>query len=368
MPIKFLAAFLLLICQSALATEILEHYQSVRALGMGGVYTYSDSDPGVLFQNPAGLGLIKGVNWRLVDLNVGVNGLQIYNDVKSVGAINGLSSLSSFYGKNVWVGADGYTAMVFPYFGFAAYDNGFTSFRLDNPAYPSMDMNFINDYGIIISGAIPVGPAYLGLSAKRTTRRGGHNAIGPSLLTSINNSTLLSQFQNEGSGYGIDTGIIYQVPAPFKPTVSISWRDAGSTAFIKSAGAAAPDREKDNLVLSTTFNGSVPGLGLSGGLEYRHITDASETLGKKLYMGVELSLLMFDFRAGFYQGYTTYGAGLDLLLMHLDAAMYTVEKGAYPGQTPDQRIQISMTMDLGFDPSFRLLEMGGKKRNLKQRR
>ena len=35
-------------------------------------------------------------------------------------------------------------------------------------------------------------------------------------------------------------------------------------------------------------------------------------------MGAEVSIAMFDLRAGFYQGYTTYGLGMDLWLLKFD--------------------------------------------------
>jgi hypothetical protein len=335
---------------------------------MGGVYTFTDDDPAVIFYNPAGLSNIKGINWRIFDLNLGINGLQIANDLSAIGTINGLSSLNSLYGKNIWVGTDGYSSIVMPYFGFAVLDNGFASLRLDNPIFPNLGIDFYNNYGFEVGGSVPLGFGSLGLAVKRLVRKGGHQDIGPSLLTSISNSTLQSQFANEGIGYGMDAGLLIAPPAPLNPVVSISWLDVGSTAFVKSAGTDAPERIKDNVVLNTSISSSLPGLGFATGLEYRHITDQGEPLGKKLHLGVELTLLNLDVRAGFYQGYTTYGVGVDLLLFQLDAAMYTVEKGAYPGQTPDQRIEVSLSMDLGFDPNFKLTDAGGKKRKLKQRR
>ena len=142
----------------------------------------------------------------------------------------------------------------------------------------------------------------------------------------------------------------------------------GSTAFQQTGGATAPERQKDNLVLGMTVDGSIPFLGMAAGFEYRHISDTGEQIGKKLHLGAEVSLAMFDLRAGFYQGYTSYGLGLDLWLLQLDAAWYQIEKGVYPGQTPDERVQLGLMMNLEFDPNFSLVGAGGKKRRLKQRR
>lgn len=367
MPLVLLLIF---VSSQVYASELYQHFQSVRALGMGGVYVYDESDAGVIFKNPAGLGQINGFNLTLFNIDAGVNGLQIYNDLQSISNMSGLSSLSALYGKNVWLGADAYTSFAIPYFGFAVFDNASTGFRLDNPAYPNMTMSLLNDYGYSIAGALPIAPnLYFGLGFKRLTRLGGTQVFGGTSLNNTTNSQLASSFQNTGYAYGLDTGLHFVAPAPFSPTLSLSWMDAGATTFIKTAGNNAPARIEDNLTAAFTFNGDVPLLGFSGGFEYRHIKNNSEPLGKKLHMGVELSVAMFDVRAGFYQGYTTYGVGLDLLFMQLDAAMYSVEKGAYAGQTPDQRIEIRLISEISFDPSFSIMEFGStKKRKLKQRR
>lgn len=366
MPLIFL--FALLFSLSAPAAEIIQHYQSVRSLGMGGVYMYGKDDAGVIFHNPAGLRKISGINFTVFNLNLGVNGMQIYNDLQDVGQISGIDSLGPFYGKNVWLGTDAYSALAMPYFGFGVYNNGFASFRLDNPAFPNMNMDFFNGYGFTIGGAVPLGPCGMGLAVKRTVRRGGYKDIGVATLANANNDAILAQFEDEGIGYGMDTGVLCTVDAFASPTISLSWQDVGSTAFTKIKGVAAPERIKDNLTLGVGFEADLPGLGFATGLEYRHITNSQEPLPKKLHLGVELSLLNLDFRAGLYQGYTTYGVGLDLFIFQFDAAMYTVEKGAYAGQTPDNRVQASLSMELGFDPDFKLTDAGGKKRRLKQRR
>ena len=150
--------------------------------------------------------------------------------------------------------------------------------------------------------------------------------------------------------------------------VSLNWRDIGSTAFTKTKGNDSPNRQKDDLVLGMTFDGSVPLLGVAGGLEYRHITDNDEQIGKKIHLGAEVTLAMFDFRAGLYQGYYTYGFGMNLWLLQFDAALYSVERGIYPGQTEDRRFQASILIDLEFDPNFKLVSSDGKARKLKQRR
>ncbi len=365
----FLNLILILLVMKAPAAEIFEYGQTVRQNGMGGVYAFNDDDAGAYLQNPGYTCFLKGFNWTVIDLDAGINGLQVYNDVQSSN-ISGLTSLNSFYGKKVWLGLGGQTTLTLPCFGVSVYDFGHLTFLLHNPANPNMEMTYLNDYAFSIGGAIPISPVLsMGLAVKRTTRAGGSALIGTALLSSATSTTLLDQFSKKGDGYGFDLGFVGRFESlPMNPTVSLAWKDVGSTQFLKTTSAEAPDRQKDNIVLNMQVGGNIPLLGFRAGIEYRHINDATEQLGKKLHLGTEISILMFDLRAGFYQGYYTYGIGLDLLFAQLDAAMYSIEKGAYPGQSQDQRIQVGLNFNLSFDPSFNLMDFGGKKRKVKQRR
>jgi hypothetical protein len=52
----------------------------------------------------------------------------------------------------------------------------------------------------------------------------------------------------------------------------------------------------------------------------------------KVHAGAELKFFKFiALRAGMNQGYLTMGAGIDLILFELDAALFTQEVGSFPG-------------------------------------
>lgn len=64
--------------------------------------------------------------------------------------------------------------------------------------------------------------------------------------------------------------------------------------------------------------------------------DRPTSVWTRLHVGTEISLLrFFDFRMGINQGYFTMGAGLDLLFLNLQFALYSQEFGRYPG---DQQV------------------------------
>lgn len=350
------------------AAELRSSGQNIRALGMGGVRLSTGEDAAVMLWNPAGLHFSQGLRLDLFNLGLGTNGYQNYQTFTELGTIHGLDDLTPLFGKPFNVGLNGYAAMSLPNVGFAVYDEGWTDLMFNNPAFPELNVAYYNDYGYALGGAFGAGGAAFGLSVKRITRMGGIRTIGADMLDGFDTSTVASMFTDEGVGYGLDLGFMYKAPAPLNPTVSVAWQNVGHTQFQLTKGTVTPPGIRDNLVLGASVDGSVGLAGMAAGVEYRHVGLQGEQLGKKIHMGAEVNLLNMDFRAGFYQGYTTYGFGLDLFLFRLDAAMYSAERGAYAGQTPDERLTVGLSASFGFDPDFNLISIGGKSRKLKQRR
>lgn len=351
------------------AAELRSYGETVRSFGMGGVRIANGDQATVMLWNPAGLSFVNGMRIDLFDIGLGTNAISNYQTFQNLGTISDLSDLNPLYGKPLWLGANGYAAFALPHFGFAVFDEGYLDATFNNPAFPELNAKYYNDYGYALGGSWNLSnAASIGLSVKRITRSGGAQSIGAELLNGFDTSTLTSMFTDEGVGYGIDAGFMYRGQTLFNPTFQVSWQNLGRTEFQLTKGTTTPDGIKDNITMGLSIDGDVGLAGLAAGLEYRHINDANEQLGKKIHMGVEVSLLNMDLRAGFYQGYTSYGLGLDFFLFQLDAALYSAERGAYAGQTQDQRIQVGISTSFGFDPNFNLISLSGKKRNLKQRR
>lgn len=365
-----LLSLFLALASPAFASEIYEYNQSLQSLGMGGVRILRPNDPGSMLVNPAVLAWNQGFSWDIFDIGTGFN-LSAATDAASFSNISA-SNLSALYGKPLWVGAGGNTTLVFPNFGFSAYTAASTSTILNNPAFPNMDFSYLYDYGFLIGTAFSISDFFsAGVSFKRITRRGGVFNLGPETMASLSSTSLLESAQNEGTGYGFDVGMILQAPTPLRPTLSVGWKDVGSTTFIRSKGTAAPPLIKDNLTIGMTFNTEITGFGLAGGLEYRNVNLSGEQLGKKIHLGLELQLLLATIRTGFYQGYTTYGTTIDFGPFSFNAAMYTVETGVYPGQTGSQRGQGGFNLGIAFNPDLSLADTSSSsraRRKLKQRR
>ncbi|MEK6773310.1 MAG: hypothetical protein AABY64_05185 [Bdellovibrionota bacterium] len=364
----FIFMIFFLAAQQSRADEVFEYNRSIRALGMGNVYSVFVRDVDATTVNPAALAFVSAITWELIDATFGINGVDAYNQFKDVTSISSPSDYDQIIGKKIWVSLFARTALVMPYFGFTAYNEGKLSGVIRNPAYPQFDVNFLNDTGLALAGALPIGPlASVGFGVKRVTRWGGDQSIGLGVIAS-GGATLADQFQNRGIGYGFDLAFMLKVPGPLNPSLAVTWMDVGSTAFSKISGADAPPRIQDNLSLGLGSTLDLPGLDLSAGMEYRHITETGIQIGKKINFGAEVSLPFIDLRAGLSQGYPSYGVAFNFFFMKFEAASYKVETGEYPGQSPESRIQLGLSLELSVDADFKFYAKDGKKRKLKQRR
>lgn len=351
------------------ATELYEYNRPIRALGMGNVYLPFVKDTDAPTVNPAALGFVSGISVEMLNVSMGINGQDAYNNFKNTSGVSSAADYDQFFGKKIWVGANGRVSAVMPNFGLSAYDDGKVSMILRNTAFPNIDMNFLNDYGFVIAGAFPVAPlTSMGVALKRINRWGGSQTIGLSTIAAGSSTALQNEFENKGVAYGGDVAFMMKLPTPISPSFSLVWQDIGSTAFTKTTGNDAPPRIKDNLQAGIGATLDLPGLDLAAGLEYKHINDTGVQIGKKIHTGFEIGLPFVDLRVGTNQGYSTFGAGFSFLFLNLDAAYYNVEAGEYPGQTPENRIMVGLSIDLSVDANFNFYSKDGKKRKLKQRR
>ncbi len=378
------AAFFFLFGRTAGAVILSEGWSSARALGMGNAYSSLVSDSDALFYNPAALKRIKGFNWTVFDPRGGINGTDTVKRLADVASSSGKNQsisdeISGFYGHPVFAEAGMKTAFTIPGFGLAAYGNSNLGMTLNNPAYPDLNLDYFVDYGAAVGGSLDLVPdvVQLGAVIRRFNRTGTTETLSAAQLATMNTSDLQKELQRRGTAYALDMGMLFTSPAPTRPTFSLVWKDMGNTSFTHDSGIGAPPAIPSNLTAG--FSLELKGIlfTVCPSIDYDYINRTDIVALNKLHVGVELDLPLIDIRAGLNQGYYTAGVGVDLGLLHVDAATYGVELGNYPGQHQDRRYVAQVTFEIGFDPSRFGFGGGGgssdssdgtSRRRLKQRR
>lgn len=365
---------------SAWSDPIYNVNRSVRALGMGNAYAAVVDNADSLFYNPAGLAQVSGVHWTVFDLGLGASGAEVVSKVQDLqGSDSFADTVNALYGERVWLGADAKSAITLPFVGFAVYDSLDASLEVNNPVYPTMDIGVINDLGYSLGFGVPILPlVHVGATIRRITRKGARAPFGPSFIASLDPSGILDNIEKEGTGFAADLGLNIRVPGPVSPTLSAVWRNLGKTKFTPTSDLGAPPTEEDDMTIGASLGIDAGLISIVPAFEIKHLNRNDVQLGKKIHFGVELGLPLLDIRGGFYQGYYTLGAGLNLGLLQLDVATYGVEMGEYPGQLEDRRYALQLTLELGIDMGLGFLGSssggsggsGGRsgRRGLKQRR
>lgn len=326
---------------------------SVRALGMGDAFTALADDSSALFYNPAGLARVRGINLKIFSLHAGASGLEAYNKIKDLDSSDQqayANALRDLYGENVWSGLGGSTALTLPMFGFAIYDHADALIRVENPVYPEINTNVINDYGYVAGFGVPLGPfVHVGSNLRYVKRSGARMPYGASLVADLDSDKIYSKLTNWGKGYGADLGVNFVLPAPFfTATVSGVWRNVGGMSFKSDDPNTHIPSEKNDIGVGVALNFNTPLLSIAPAVDVRYLNREDLQLTRKLNFGIEVGIPLLDIRGGFHEGYYTAGLGVNMGLFKVDVATYGVELGDYPGQIEDRRYVLEVTMELGL--------------------
>lgn len=360
----------------AISTEARELYQAglpPRCMAMGGTCIAHVHGSQGMFFNAATLARVEGFDLSLFQFSAAVSA-NAQNYVNAVQNNSGntitASDLQDLYGKTISVDVSARSGLAIPYFGVGIYSTNYMTETFNNPAYPTFNLNYISDYGYLVAFALPLGSnTSFGVAGRSAKRWGGNKDIDIStLLNSSNQDVINSNFPDHGSGIGLDISFITTLNIDYKPTIALVWNDVGQTQYRMYSGTQDPPQQADNLVFGVAAHQEFLFADWTHSFEYQYIRTEGENLGKKLHLGTEASWGPIDVRAGLNQGYLTYGVGLDLSILQIDATMFSSEMGAYAGQIRNDRYQIGLSINFDFDQSFKLTNQEGKKRRLKQRR
>ena len=343
------------------AGELFEVHSNARAMGMGGAFSALVEDEESLWYNPAGIAKNGGIFWTIADPKVGLTdpttALGIFSDLGSQSTFE--SALTDLGNAPIWIGASAKTSLIMPFFAAAYFYDVDVSMLSENPVSPSLTTNYIMDTGVALgTGWTMGGMLQVGFAAKYITRSGvrkdwGTQEIADIIAGTSSPDVIFDSFtQTTGVGYGFDFGMNIIVPTMVQPTVSFVWKNVGNTTFRAGLGEEAPPTEMQDMLVGASLLIDLPLIQIAPALEVRHLNDGDVQIGNKIHMGVEMGLPLIDLRAGLYQGYYTYGVGLNLGILKIDAASWGVELGGYPGQFESRRYMVQASINIGFDMGF----------------
>ncbi len=356
MKIKFkIFICIFLFTGSSFAEELYDSYRAARAMGMGGAYTGVVQGLDSLFYNPASLADIRGVNFNLMDLGLGVSdvdqavidSLQELQDSSTIA-----QALQDLYGEPVALAANIKAGLALPGFAIAGYGFGDLSLTVNNPVIPNVEMNAIVDVGLAMGFGFRLNSLMnFGVVARRVTRYGDRQTFTASSVSQLDPEVFSDAFEKKGNGLGVDVGLDFVGRGSFLiPKLSLVYKDIGNTSFTSTSSTLGPPPTQEAELIysgSLIFDASLASLTLAA--DYRHALKEDVSDGKKIHAGAELSLPIMDLRAGLNQGYITYGVGLNFGLFRLDAASYGLETGEKLGQKEERRYSAQLSLEFGFD-------------------
>ena len=355
------------------AKELYQQGLSARYWGMGGTSVAFARGVDALYLNPAALAKTDGIVLNFVNFSASLSTNSIsLKDKLSVtngsGSIS-LSDLNSLYGENIFLDVTAYGGVAIPYFAVGAYSNNTTLQSFSNPSNPTYNVNLISDYGYAIGGAFKLTDEIsFGLTGRSLKRWSGDLTMPATDLVGSNTQSVLeAALSDKGSGNALDLGFLASFQrSGWNNEIGLAWHDVGMTKFNPTSGKG-PERQDDNLIFGYAAQKEFGFTSWLSSIEYKFIRNDGD-ISKKIDLGTELSLGIFDVRAGYYQGYLSYGGTVDFSFIRIDAASYTGELGTSAGQTANPRYVVSLSLMLDMDKSFKIQAADGKRRRLNQRR
>lgn len=359
-----------LFCFQVHALELFQQGMTARSAAMGGTSIAFVRGPDALFSNPAALTKVEGFNFNLVTANATIskNAIDLASTLQTTGASFTATDLDNLYGKQIFTDVSLQGGLVIPYFGIGAYSYNTVTQTFSNPSFPRYNVDLVSDYGYIIGGAFELSKNLsFGVTGRHVKRwSGNEDLLVTDLLGSSPQDIIEQQLSDKGKGNAMDVAMLATFDNPWNTSVAVVWRDLGNTKFSTTSGSG-PERQEDNLIFGLSSQKNLGLMTWTNAFEYKFIRNSGD-ITKKLHFGTEVALGLFDLRAGYGQGYLSYGAAFDISFLRAEVASYTNELGANAGQSPSDRYQASISLNLDFDQSFKLQTSEGKKRRLNLRR
>ncbi len=332
-------------------------YKGLRSLGMGSAYTAVGRDAEALFYNPATLydmGFQLHVFDPIGEIDSGVT--DIAQDVLDAMDLATGQERSDVLFTIIEENQGEPLHFRISFFPHAAVKNiavgvlgqGRADIKLHSPLSSAGAVEFHGgyEYGPVagFSMALPVTGLRVGAGAKYIARSWFNKNF--TIADIAAESFDFEQEKIDKSDMSFDLGLLYNLPVlqNLNPQAGLSVLDITDLDF--ENGGKIPQR----INLGISIQPKIPyTTSCILALDYQDIAKAYEqddSSGKRLHFGAEVGFLKnhFVLRAGLNQGYSSFGAEVDLWLLKLSYANYQEEIGIYAGQDKDERQALQLTI------------------------
>ena len=349
--------------------------ESVEALGMGGAYYGLSNSKYASFYNPAGLKYVEHYTVDILPVAIGINKTasdsgqdvyDIYSDNSKSDNDRAKELINTILGKYINVAPlNFFPAFTKKNFTLGAFTSNEANIVAYNEADPMIDFRVKSDSGLALSmatqfldnDALSVGFTVKGFQRINFTKlKYGYEKVAG--LISDNGQALkdlTKEIEKDGTGYAVlgSVGVIYEVPSfglafldVLKPRVAASFNDFGYRDFGNlmedidpTLNLAFSVHPQFSSFMTTDLMVDFTDVTMNAGYDKSFL--------KRLNAGLQIGFWQHIFlRTGLHQGYFTFGAGFDAVILRVNYAYYSEELGAYAGQHKDTRHAIEVT--LGF--------------------
>lgn len=311
---------------------------SARALAMGNAFISKVDDSSAVFYNPAGLGTVRNTHFHISNFQLEVNkGLISSGGGGTVtDALGNISKMFSLDGTrevlNGHVGTISHSRFqMLPNFTTRYLSAGYllakrtravvedasaTGFeyadRFDHGPYAALNISLFG--GVIKAG----------VSAVYLNRKEIIGSADPATTLTVEDDSY-----NKGRAFISTAGAKITLPIVFLPTFSATMHNAFDLEFKNPSGAGAPDKIKQSVDLGFSIT---PQMGTASRIHlevnYKDFTkEYSEvSAARKFLIGAEIDMSrIFFIRAGYGDGFGSFGLGVRTSKLEFDVTTYAVD-------------------------------------------
>lgn len=333
---------------------------SARALAMGNAFISKVDDSTAVFYNPAGLGTVRYPHFHLSNFQLEANkgllssgsGGAIGDAVKNTSKMFSLDGTREVLNKNVGTIAHSRFHMLpnftSRYFSFGyllakrtravVVDDTITGYefadRFDHGPYAALNIS-------LFGGVFKAGISTIFLNRKELI-----GTADPAATLSVNDSSY-----KKGNAFIATAGGKITLPIVFLPTFSATLHNAFDQKFKNGRSAGVPDQIKPSVDIGFSVTPQISNNSRIH-LEFNYKDLSKEfdnvSVSRKILLGMELDFSrVFFIRAGYGDGYGSFGLGVRSRKVEFDITTYAVDSSADKFRGEEDR-RFALSISSGF--------------------